>query len=67
VWTRSGAALRIARGLRFPWPLAYAFVVVPRPLRDRIYSAVARRRYRWFGKRAVCMVPTSALAARFIE
>ena len=50
-----------------PWPLAHAFVAVPRPLRDWIYSVVARRRYRWFGRQAVCMVPTPALAARFIE
>jgi len=66
-WTRSAAALRIARGLAFPWPLAYAFVVVPRPIRDWIYTLVARRRYQWFGKRDVCMMPTPALAARFID
>ena len=66
-WTRSAAALRIARGLAFPWPLAYAFVVVPRPVRDWIYTLVARRRYQWFGKRDVCMMPTPALAARFID
>ena len=67
VWTRSAAALRIARGLSFPWPLAYVFVVVPRPLRDWIYNLVARNRYRWFGKRDVCMVPTRELRARFID
>ena len=66
-WTRSAAALRIARGLSFPWPLAYVFVVVPRPLRDWIYNLVARNRYRWFGKRDVCMVPTRELRARFID
>ena len=67
VWTRSAAALRIARGLAFPWPLAYAFVVVPRPIRDWIYTLVARRRYQWFGKRDVCMRPTPALATRFVD
>jgi len=67
VWTRSAAALRIARGLSFPWPLAYVFVVIPRPLRDWIYNLVARNRYRWFGKRDVCMVPTPELRARFID
>jgi len=66
-WTRSAAALRIARGLTFPWPLAYALVVVPRPLRDWIYNRIARNRYRWFGKRDVCMVPTPELRARFID
>jgi predicted DCC family thiol-disulfide oxidoreductase YuxK len=67
VWTRSAAALRIARGLSFPWPLAYVFVVIPRPLRNWIYNLVARHRYRWFGKRDVCMVPTRELRARFID
>jgi predicted DCC family thiol-disulfide oxidoreductase YuxK len=67
VWTRSAAVLRVARGLNFPWPLAYVFVVVPRPLRDWIYNRIAAKRYRWFGKREVCMVPTPGLRARFIE
>ena len=67
VFTRSTAALRIARRLPFPWPLACAFLAVPRPLRDRIYDLVARRRYRWFGTRDHCMVPTPALRSRFID
>jgi predicted DCC family thiol-disulfide oxidoreductase YuxK len=67
VWTRSTAALRIARRLRFPWPLAYAFIVVPRPVRDWIYAVVARNRYRWFGRRDRCELPTPALRARFLD
>jgi predicted DCC family thiol-disulfide oxidoreductase YuxK len=67
VFTASTAALRIVRHLRFPWPLAAAVLAIPRPLRDWIYSAVARRRYRWFGKRDQCMVPTPALRSRFID
>jgi predicted DCC family thiol-disulfide oxidoreductase YuxK len=66
VFTRSTAALRVARGLRFPWPLAYAFVGVPRPLRDWVYDIVARNRHRWFGRRDVCMLQTPELRARFI-
>jgi predicted DCC family thiol-disulfide oxidoreductase YuxK len=67
VWTRSDAALRVARRLKFPWRLAYVFILVPRPLRDWMYDQIARRRYQWFGKRAVCMVPTPDLRRRFIE
>jgi predicted DCC family thiol-disulfide oxidoreductase YuxK len=67
IWTRSAAALRVARRLTFPWPLGYVFVLVPRPLRDWVYNRVARNRYRWFGKRAACMVPTPDLRARFID
>jgi predicted DCC family thiol-disulfide oxidoreductase YuxK len=65
-YERSTAALRIARRLRFPWKLCWAFVVVPRLLRDAVYDFVARHRYRWFGKKDVCMVPTPELRARFL-
>src|ERR1017187_9056949 len=61
VYTRSAAALRIARRLRFPWPLVCALIVVPRPLRDQVYDLIARNRYRWFGKRDACMMPTPEL------
>jgi predicted DCC family thiol-disulfide oxidoreductase YuxK len=67
VFLRSTAALRVARGLKFPWPLAFVLVVVPRPLRDWVYDVVARNRYRWFGRRDVCMVPTPELRARFLS
>lgn len=66
-YVRSTAALRIARKLRFPWPLLYGFIIVPRPLRDRIYDWIARNRYRWFGRRDACMVPTPELRARFLN
>jgi predicted DCC family thiol-disulfide oxidoreductase YuxK len=67
VFTRSAAALRILCGLRVPWPLAFVFIVVPPPLRDWLYEIVARNRYRWFGRRDVCMVPTPDLRARFLN
>ena len=64
---RSDAPLRIARGLRFPWPLLYAFAVVPRFFRDRVYDVIAGRRYRWFGRRETCMVPTPEVRTRFLD
>lgn len=67
MYVRSAAALRIARGLRFPWPLLVIFAVIPRPLRDRLYDWVARNRYRWFGKRDACMLPTPQMRGRFLE
>jgi predicted DCC family thiol-disulfide oxidoreductase YuxK len=67
VFTRSTAALRIARQLTFPWRLAYLFILVPRPLRDWIYDWVASHRYGWFGRRDACMVPTPELRARFLS
>ena len=67
VYFRSDAPLRIARGLTLPWPLASVFLVVPRFIRDTVYDFVAARRYRWFGRRQVCMVPTPELRGRFLE
>jgi predicted DCC family thiol-disulfide oxidoreductase YuxK len=64
---RSDAALRIVRGLRFPWPLAYGVVIVPRFIRDRVYDLIAARRYRWFGRRDSCMLPTADLKRRFLD
>jgi predicted DCC family thiol-disulfide oxidoreductase YuxK len=66
VYTRSNAALRIARRLPFPWPMMAGFMVVPRPLRDMVYDLIARHRYRWFGKRDACMLPTPEIRKRFL-
>ena len=66
VYERSTAALRIARRLSGAWPLFYAFLIVPRLLRDAVYSLIARYRYRWFGKSEQCRVPTPELRARFL-
>lgn len=67
VRTKSGAALAIARGLCFPWPLLTVFWIVPAPMRDLIYDWIARNRYRWYGKRTQCWVPTPELRARFLD
>ena len=58
-YERSAAAIRIALGLRFPWPLAGILFVVPRFLRDPVYDWVARNRKRWFGTRDTCYVPSA--------
>jgi predicted DCC family thiol-disulfide oxidoreductase YuxK len=67
VHTRSTAALRIARQLAFPWPLAAAGLALPRALRDPVYDFIARRRYAWFGRQPTCTLPTPALRARFLD
>jgi predicted DCC family thiol-disulfide oxidoreductase YuxK len=66
VYERSTAALRVARHLAGAWPLLYAFIVVPRSVRDAVYAWVARNRYRWFGREATCRIPTPELRARFL-
>jgi predicted DCC family thiol-disulfide oxidoreductase YuxK len=63
---RSDAALRIAAGLRFPWRALAVLAVIPRGLRDGVYDVIARNRYRWFGRRERCTLPTPAVRARFL-
>jgi len=63
---RSTAALRVCRHLRFPWSALAAFLVVPRPIRDRVYDVVAANRYDWFGRKDQCMLPTAELRERFL-
>ncbi len=67
VYTKSGAALRVARGLPGLWPLLWVFYVVPAVLRDAVYNAFAARRYRWFGRRDSCFVPSAEVRARFLD
>jgi predicted DCC family thiol-disulfide oxidoreductase YuxK len=64
---KSTAALRIFRGLAQPWPLLYPFVLAPSFIRDAVYDFVAAHRYRWFGKRDECMLPTPELKRRFLD
>ncbi len=67
LYTRSDAALRVARHLSGAWPALYGFIIVPRPIRNAVYNWVARNRYRWFGKKDQCMIPTPNLKARFLD
>lgn len=67
VHLRSDAAIRIARGLGFPYSLVGLTRPVPRFVRDGVYDWVARNRYRWFGRRDTCMLPTPDRAARFLD
>lgn len=62
----SDAALAIAEGLGWPWNALGALRIVPRALRDAIYGLVARNRYRWFGRRERCFVPTPEQADRVL-
>lgn len=67
MYSGSTAALRIGQQLKFPLSaLSYVGFIVPRFVRDWVYSQIAEHRYRWFGKRDVCMVPTVDLKARFL-
>lgn len=65
-YTSSTAALRVARRLTGPWWLLQLFFIVPTPTRDLAYDWIARNRYRWFGRRPSCRMPTPELRARLL-
>jgi predicted DCC family thiol-disulfide oxidoreductase YuxK len=67
VRVRSDAVLAIARELGGIWRLAVLARVVPRPLRDRMYNAIAWRRYRWFGRLESCPLPPADARDRFLD
>ena len=66
VYTYSTAALRIAKRLNGVWSWAYAFIAVPKPIRDFFYKRFAKYRYRLFGRQDACMMPTPEIRARFL-
>ena len=66
VLMHSAAALRVARGLGGIWSLGYAFIIIPAFIRDWFYKLFARYRYKLFGKKDVCMMPTPDIRERFL-
>ena len=64
---KSAAIIRIATGLGGAYRLLSPFRYVPRSVRDRVYDFVADNRYRWFGKKDRCMVPSGDVESRFLE
>jgi predicted DCC family thiol-disulfide oxidoreductase YuxK len=67
VYKKSSAALRIAKKLTGLYPLLFAFIIIPPFIRHALYDLIARNRYKWFGKRETCRMPTPELKARFVE
>lgn len=66
-YTKSEAALLIARHLGRPWSWLALLRVIPRPLRDSVYTWIAQHRYDWFGFQQTCMVPNDAIRSRFLS
>lgn len=62
----STAALHIARGLGGIWSIGYVFILIPAFIRDWFYKLFAKYRYKLFGKRDVCMMPTADVRGRFL-
>jgi predicted DCC family thiol-disulfide oxidoreductase YuxK len=66
-YKRSTAGLRVCRHLRGLWPLCYGLIIVPKFIRDGVYNWIARNRYKWFGVRQECMIPTADIKTRFLN
>jgi len=67
IFTESDAALRIAAAFDGPWRLLNLVRWIPRPARNWAYRRIASNRYRWFGRKDVCLMPTPELRDRFLE
>lgn len=67
IYFRSTAALRIAKKLSGFWPIFYALIILPIPIRDRAYDWIGRNRYRWFGKKNTCRLPTPQEKEKFLS
>ena len=66
VYQQSSAALQVARYFSWYWQWVQVLWLVPRPVRDAVYRFVVPNRYRWFGKKDACMVPSPHLLQRFL-
>lgn len=66
LFDKSTAVLRICRQLSGLYPLLYLYILIPRPLRDIVYDFIAKNRYKWFGRRAQCRIPSPELKDRFL-
>jgi predicted DCC family thiol-disulfide oxidoreductase YuxK len=67
IYQKSSAALRIARKLDGLWPMLFILIIIPPFIRDFVYDIIARNRYRWFGKKESCWLPTPDLKALFLD
>ena len=65
-YIKSTAALRVSRKLGGLYPLAYGFIIIPEFIRNWVYDIVARNRYKWYGKKDSCMIPTPELKQKFL-
>ncbi len=67
LYTKSTGALRMLKHLGGGWRLLYAFIIVPKFIRDAVYNWIARNRYKWFGKKNECWLPRPEWKARFLD
>ena len=67
IYLKSSAVLHVLKDLGGGWKLLYVFIIVPKPLRDLVYTLVSKTRYNIFGKKDQCMIPSKDISSRFLE
>lgn len=66
-FTKSSAALIITKHLNGLYPLLYSFIIIPPFIRNAVYNLIARNRYKWFGKKESCMIPSEKMKEKFMN
>ncbi len=66
-YRKSTAALKISEDLSGGYKLLKIFLLLPASLRDRVYDFIASHRYKWFGKKEECMIPSPELKSKFLD
>ena len=67
VYKKSAASLRMMNKLPWYWKEAQVLRIIPTAFRDAIYDFIAKNRYKWFGKKEHCMIPTAEIRSRFLS
>ena len=67
IYIKSTAALRILYTLGGLWKLSLVFLIMPAFIRNFVYDVIASNRYKWFGKKESCRIPTPQERKRFLD
>lgn len=65
-YERSSAVMKIVKKFPGLWKFLYLFIIIPPPVRNFVYDIIADNRYKWFGKKDSCRVPTPELKEKFL-
>jgi len=66
IYKKSSAALKIANKLGGIWKILYPLIIIPKPIRDFFYNLIAKNRYKLFGKKDACRIPTPQFKEKFL-
>jgi len=67
IYEKSSAALKISKHLSNGFHLLNYFIIIPLFIRDLVYNLISKNRYKWFGRKDKCMIPTEEVKSRFLE